>query len=119
VLGAKCVIPEHSEVANAVGAVVADVAAQASVDVRTNLEGLDGYTILSAGVREDFEEFEQAVDAASGIAKARAVEEARRRGALGELRVEVKVNTRKARDRAGAELDLGTSVVARATGRMR
>ncbi len=118
-LGAKCVIPEHSEVANAVGAVVADVAAQASVDVRTNLEGLDGYTILSAGVREDFEEFEQAVDAASGIAKARAVEEARRRGALGELRVEVKVNTRKAHDRAGAELDLGTTVVARATGRMR
>ena len=118
-LGARCVIPEHSEVANAVGAVVADVAAQASVEVRTSLEGLDGYTILSSGVREDYEEFDQAVAAASEIAKKHAIEEARRRGALGELHVDVKVNTRTAYDRAGSELDLGTTVVARATGRMR
>ena len=119
-LGTRCVIPEHSEVANAVGAVVADISATASVEVRADYAygGLDGYTIHAPGVQETFEELEQALAAAREAARELACAEARRRGALGELTVKVEVNPHVSHTRDGGEVDLGTHVVALATGRM-
>lgn len=119
-LGAKCVIPEHSDVANAVGAVMADVTAQAQVEVRSGYgaDGTFGYTIHAADAMERFEEYDQAVTAAKQAAKRLAEAEARRRGAMGELSVVVDVNARRTCDRSGAEVDLGTTVFARASGRI-
>ena len=44
--------------------------------------------------------------------------EARMRGAMGELKTEVRVDERSIRARDGAEVSLGTVVTARATGRI-
>lgn len=65
-LGARCVIPEHSEVANALGAVVADISAAVSVEVRADYEfgGLSGYTIHAPGINSHFDEYDDAVNAA-------------------------------------------------------
>lgn len=119
-LGTRCVISEHSGVANAIGAVVADINARASVEIRADYAfgGLEGYSIHAPGVHESFDEYEQALDAARTVAEQAAVAEARRRGALGELSVDVQVRTHVSHTRDGGEVDLGTAVVALATGRM-
>lgn len=120
-LGARCVVPEHSDVANAVGAVMADVTAQARVEIRggCGADGTFGYTVHAADALERFEEYDQAVEAAEKAAKRLAETEARRRGAMGELSVSVSVDARRSCDRNGAEVDLGTTVSARAGGRIR
>lgn len=120
-LGVRCVIPEHSEVANAVGAVVADVTARVAVEVHPvyTSEGVDGYAIHAAGVNERFDDWETALAAAQEMAKRLAVEEARRRGAMGDLAAEATVSHRKSHTRAGAEIRLGAEVVGTATGRMK
>ena len=69
-------------------------------------------------MHESFDEYEQALDAARTVAEQAAVAEARRRGALGELSVDVQVRTHVSHTRDGGEVDLGTAVVALATGRM-
>ncbi len=114
-LGVKCIVPEHSSVANAIGAVAADVAARVSVEIRS---GQDGYTVHAPDSVACFAEYDQAVLAAVAAAKRLAEEEARRRGALGELNVEVTVDAHRARDRYGAQVDLGTTVIACASGRL-
>lgn len=119
-LGTKCVLSEHFEVANAVGAVVADVNARVSVEVRADYTsgGLDGYSIHAPGVQKNFEEYEDAVNAARALAERTAIEEARRRGAIGDLNVNVSVLNHTGHARDGGDIDLGTAVVALASGRM-
>ena len=115
------VIPEHSSVANAIGAVVADVSARATVEIRSGFgpDGQFAYTIHASDRMERYEDYGQAVEAAGAAAKQLAIEEARRRGALGELSVEAQVDPHRGRDRHGAEVDLGTTVTACASGRLR
>ena len=119
-LGAKCIIPEHSEVANAVGAAVAEVQAQVKVEVRPSVvDGfLEGYAVHASGVNELFETKQQAVEEALKAAARIAEEEARRRGAKGEIRVETEIVCRTSHAKSGAEIDLGTIVMARANGPM-
>lgn len=119
-LGADCVLSEHADVANAIGAIVADVSARACVNIRADYEfgGLAGYSIHAPGVNERFDEYEQALEAARAHARRAAVDEARRRGALGELSVDVEARSQSGRARDGGEIDLGTAVAARATGRV-
>ena len=120
-LGVRCVIPEHSSVANAIGAVVADVSARATVEIRSGFgpDGQFAYTIHASDRMERYEDYGQAVEAAGAAAKQLAIEEARRRGALGELSVEAQVDPHRGRDRHGAEVDLGTTVTTCASGRLR
>jgi len=119
-LGAECIIPEHSEVANAVGAIVADIKARVKVEIHADYTsgGITGYTIHAAGVHETYPELEDAVAAAEANAKRLAAEEARRRGAMGDLQIRVEVDEKKYKVAEGMEVDLGTSVTAVATGRM-
>ena len=119
-LGARCIIPEHSAVANAVGAVAADVSATARVEIRSGFgpDGRFAFTVHAADRVARFGEYEEAVAAAGEIAKALATEEARRRGAPGELRVEVTVDPHRGTDRYGTAVDLGTTVSASAGGRL-
>ncbi len=119
-LGVRCVIPEHSGVANAIGAVVADVNARSTVEIRSGF-GADGrfsYTIHAADRMERYEDAEEALNAARAAARELAESEARRRGALGELSVSVRVDAHSGTDRYGATVDLGTTVIATASGRL-
>jgi len=116
-LGVECVVPEHSEVANATGAAAANVTAQAEVEVHPvyTSEGVDGWMVHAPGVNERYDEYEQAVSAARVAAERLAREEARRRGAMGELAVEISAADRTTQTKTGAELRLGAIITATAT----
>lgn len=118
-LGTACIIPEHSEVANAVGAAVADISVSVHVEVRPDYgqDGVDGYTIHAPGLNEWCESYEEAVRIAGETAERMAGEEARRRGASGSLSVQVRVDERRSHSKEGIQIDLGTMVTASATGR--
>ena len=120
ILGVKCVIPEHSAVANAIGAVVADISARVSVEIRSGFdqEGTFRYTVHERDTVETFEDYDAAVEGAKAAAERLATGEARRRGALGDLSVTSTVDHRVAADRDGAAIDLGTYVHAVASGRL-
>lgn len=119
-LGIQCIIPEHSEVANAVGAVVADVKAEAAVEVRVNyVPDTEGnYTVHGEEKNTHFIHYIDALEAATQEAKDMAIREARRRGALGELFVQVDVREDRGQAKDGTQIELGTMVVATASGRM-
>ena len=119
-LGMRCVIPDHSDVANAVGAAAADVGAYAEVVIRSGVsaDGEYGCTVHAADRILRFEEYDQALEAAKEAAAELAMSEARRRGATGELTVRTDVVERRAQDRYGAAVDLGTTVIAEARGAM-
>ena len=81
-------------------------------------DGRFAFTVHAADRVARFGEYEEAVAAAGEIAKALATEETRRRGAPGELRVEVTVDPHRGTDRYGTAVDLGTTVSASAGGRL-
>lgn len=117
-LGARCVIPEHAEVANAVGAVVANINARASVaiDVLDSAAGPAGYAVHTAGGNEVFEDedldeaYGQALACARAEARCLAEAEARRRGAIGELSFHESAKRKRGAIADGQQLDLGTTV---------
>ena len=119
-LGVECVIPEHSAVANAVGAVASDVTAQSAVEVHPvyTSEGVDGFGIHAPGVNENFRDYDEAIEAAKRAAVSLAEEEARRRGAMGELSVSVREDRRTTVTRTGSQLRLGAEIIGIATGRL-
>jgi len=84
VLGAPCVVPDHAEVANAVGAAASRVAVEQQVRIHP-LRGSDGvilgYQVRSNEKTEMHEQVDEALNAAREMAQAQALAEARRRGA--------------------------------------
>jgi N-methylhydantoinase A/oxoprolinase/acetone carboxylase beta subunit len=122
-LGAECVIPEHAEVANAVGAVVAGVSATRAVEVepRNTPAGIDGYLVHAEEGTRLFtaDELEDAYNDALAFAQREAARqaeaEARRRGAVGELAYEVSSKVSQSYAASGDDIYLGTSVVATAS----
>jgi hypothetical protein len=119
-LGTNCIIPEHAEVANAVGAVIADISAKAQVEISPNytVGGIAGYTVLTPNGNQVYDTLEEANSAAIETAIQSATEEARRRGALGELSLDTQLSPKIAYTREGQVIDLGTSAIAIATGRI-
>ena len=118
-LGVKCIIPDNSEVANAVGAVAADINACVTLNIRAEYtyEGNRRFIITGPGVRSETAKYEEAIEEASREAERMASEEARRRGALGEISVTSSIDEHHGADRDGSLINLGTDVIARATGR--
>jgi N-methylhydantoinase A/oxoprolinase/acetone carboxylase beta subunit len=119
-LGTNCIIPEHAEVANAVGAVIADISAKARVEISPNYTpgGILGYTVHTPNGNQVYDTLEEASCTATEAAIQSATEEARRRGALGELSVDTQLSPKIAYAREGQAIDLGTSAIARVTGRI-
>lgn len=72
-LGAKLVIPEHTEVANAVGAAVGRIMEVVKILITPGNEGL-GYVIYSAWERKYFEHLEEAAEYAIEYAEKKAIE---------------------------------------------
>ena len=90
-LHAPVAVPEHAEVANAVGAAVSRIAVEQQVRVKP-LRGPDGvitgFQVLGQAGVESFKDEDAAVSAARDMARKQAIDEARRRGATGDLTCE-------------------------------
>ena len=87
VLGTRCVIPEHAEVANAVGAALADITVTKTIEVHRILEsdGIYYYHVYGSNGSFRFRKYEEARNKALERVEIEAIDEARMRGALGQL----------------------------------
>lgn len=86
-LGAPCVTPEHSEVANAVGAALATIRAKAHATVVPAYDEVDvvGYVVHCPHERKSAKTEEEALEIAEHAAREQASALARERGAKGDL----------------------------------
>ena len=117
-MSAKCVIPQNAEVANAIGTAIANITVETVVDVDPVYDsgGVSEYNVRTAGGNKYFENREDAMAYANKMAKQDAIDEARSRGALGELAVDTSVENRSVEAMFGETIILGTKVIGRATG---
>jgi hypothetical protein len=115
-LGTRAVVPRYHDVANALGAVVGNIYASCSVEVRPNYTnaGIAGYTVLGGSKRMSFKTLDEARAFALTEAEEGAREEARKRGAKGAVTVVTDTNTNEGSARGGA-VYLGTTVTAHAS----
>lgn len=114
-MGTDYIIPEHAEVINALGAVASDITAVKTVKISPTQDGIMVYGPEST-LR--FEDMDEAVAAARREAEAAARAEAVRRGARGEIIVNVTVNPVMIRNGHGSEYLVEDSVVATAVGKL-
>ena len=115
-LGTTAIVPDHANVANAVGAIVGKVHVDYEALVRpTNLEGVPSFVVHSGDERSVFTDRKAAEKHAHEEAIRKAREEALRRGAAGDITVTCEEQSHTGRTREG-DVYLGTNVVARAVG---
>ncbi|MGI5958353.1 MAG: hydantoinase/oxoprolinase family protein [Massiliimalia sp.] len=116
-MGTQAVIPQHHQVANALGAVMGSISAVSTIEIRpiTDLEEDPGYQVFGTVETRSFEELEDAVEYACEQAKQTAKEEAIKRGAVGKISVTAQVQDNQAQAR-NCQIYLGTIVTARAVG---
>jgi len=120
ILKTKCILPSHAEVANAVGAVVADIRCESTIEIKLE-SGIDEktvYALHSNQVYEYYASYEEAVERGKNLAEKFALSKARLMGALGELSVRIEVNQDIAPAKGGVEIDLGTFVTAYVSGKL-
>lgn len=121
-LGARCLIPENAPVANALGAIVANISASVTVQVQPALadDQTEYFRIYAPEKQWTEENYETACRLAAEEAEREAREEAARRGAAGEVVVSSRVerDTAAIGHTAGSmmEIIVTTRVVATATG---
>jgi len=119
-LDAPCILPEHAEVANAIGALMAkiDVVACVEISQRFSLSsGLYYIAHMPSGSRS-FSNLEAAIDAAKPAAEEAAIKEARARGAVGTLTPDTQVHHRNAVSKFGTDVALGCAVMSTVTMRL-
>ena len=91
-MGAPYAVPEHARVANAVGAAVSRITVEQQVRINP-LYGADGvvkaFSMRGADMAKNFRDLDKAIEAAREQATKQAIEEARRRGAVGDLKCEL------------------------------
>ena len=112
-LSAELLVPEHAEVANAVGAVAAGVMQHARVLISAPSEGR--FRVHAGAEVEDFEGFAESSARAHALAVALAREKARAAGAR-EAHVEVERRDLRAPGADGREVFLETEITATAFG---
>ena len=97
-LGTTAVMPEHYEVANAIGAIVGNVVAVNRVEIKPNVgdEEVTGYTVYGNARTKTFKNLEEAEEFAISEAKNGAYEEAVRRGAGGEITITCELDKHEA-----------------------
>ena len=112
-LGAKCVLPEHAEVANALGALKADINVIVEIKISQRLSSEAGiYYIVHAPTGSSrFSQEADAVSAAKEAAAEAAVREARLRGASGDIKADTYLSKKKTASRWGSEVELGLKVI--------
>jgi N-methylhydantoinase A/oxoprolinase/acetone carboxylase beta subunit len=117
-LGTKAVIPEHYEVANALGAVVGNVFVEKIVKISANYTvlGIADYTVFGDAETKTLKTLEEAEAFAIQDATEAARREAQKRGAQGELTTTYRLEQNIAEARGGVKVYLGTEVVGLAVG---
>ena len=116
-MGTKCIVPEHSEVANAIGALKADLNATVEVHITerfSNDLGTFFYIVHAPGGSIRFDTREEAIQEGKKAAEAEAVKEARARGAEGEIKVRSWERQKEMRARTGERFRFALSVFAEA-----
>lgn len=115
-MSAPCVVPQHAPVANAVGAAVSRISVEQRVYINP-LRGSDGvvqgYKLRGAGSADTYDHLDEALAAAREQAGALAREEARKRGAEGDLQCDIEENRKVYRATAIFEVDREWTVIAR------
>ncbi|MDR1175094.1 MAG: hydantoinase/oxoprolinase family protein [Treponema sp.] len=116
-LKTRAVIPEHHEVANALGAVMGNIYTTYTAEIRPNYTpgGITGYMVFGGDEMKIFETMDEAESFAVLKAKDGARLEAVKRGARGEISVNWALNKHEAEARDGA-VYLGTTASAHALG---
>ncbi len=116
-LGAGCILPENAEVANALGALKADINTVARVEISQMLssEGRLYYLVHGPAGSARFDDLDEATAAAKAASEASALKEARSRGALGQLAVNTVIEERTAQSKWGSDVRLGRTAVSEVT----
>ena len=120
---AECLIPEAAGVANAFGALIGDIRAEAVLQIEANYEMnsddevLSGYFVYGGGEPRHFEKYEEALGFAKKAGAEAASAKARERGAAAVERISFEEKPKKALA-YGTELFLGAEVRAVAVGKI-
>jgi len=116
-LGTQAIVAEHYEVANALGAIVGSIAATCTVSIRPGVDSddIDCFHVFAPSGRQTFADLAAAEAFAADEAAKGAIDEARKRGAVGELTVTCDVAANDAPMRDGT-VYLGAEVSAQAVG---
>ena len=117
-LGTTAVIPEHYEVANALGAIVGNIYASNTVEIKPvhTAAGITGYTVFGNTETKVFKDIRQAEEFALSDAKNSAHDEAVRRGVQGEITVSCRLSKDEAKAKDNMLVYLGTYAIADAVG---
>ena len=97
-LGTKAVSPPHASVANAIGAIVGNISATATAEVKPAYEEeeMNGFHVTTASESVFFEEYEDALKYAKEASKSLAMEIARTQGAIGPLTTSRRIERKEA-----------------------
>lgn len=116
-LNTKAVIPENAGVANALGAIVGNVSATVEIHVKPDPDG--GYIVFGKEENTYTPDYQEALNIATEEAKRAAVEEAKKRGAAGDLSVSTKRDYNEVLAKQMPEgMFLSTTISATAIGRV-
>lgn len=113
-LGANYILPDNAEVANAIGALKADINAVVRVNIsqRFNFEeGKSFYIVHAPTGSRRFEDKDEAGKFAMAAAESAALAEARYRGAKGDLHAKTHLIKHSAISKWGTDVDMGYSAV--------
>lgn len=112
-LNTRCIIPEHAEVANAIGALNANVRAVFKVDITQRLSsiGKKYYIAHLPSGSEVFDSMDDAVATAKISAEKAARETASSRGAAGNIKVNTYLQNYHAKSFWGTDVELGCVVI--------
>ena len=116
-LGTECLVPEHSEVANAIGALKADLNATVEVHITerfSNDLGTFEYIVHAPDGSVKVDTRKEAVELAKKEAEAQAIKEARARGAESGIKVRSWEYQKEMRARTGERVRFALSVFAEA-----
>ena len=111
-LGTRCVIPDHAEIGNAIGAVMAELIVRSSVTVTQWDEGGVTYMVHTPEGSVKHRDLTVATELAGRIAAEEAVKEALLRGAQGELEPVITLQPNTHDGRGSTTLAYGGSVTA-------
>ena len=106
------IIPEYSQVANAIGAAAGDIVTEFTATIRTGMK--EDYVLTAGDKAEYFEDYDEAVRAARETAIRIATEKARVQTSEGTIKTTVDVEEDFFRLPAGTSVLIGTRVTARA-----
>jgi hypothetical protein len=116
-LNAPCVLPDNAEVANAIGALKADLNAVVRVSISERYifdEGRPFFIVHAPKGSVKVVTLQEAMDYATKAAEEAAVEEARARGAKGDIKVSSHEEFLMVTSSIGAKVKLGRQIVAEA-----